>query len=127
MHLRKLSRRAEWRRRKTVAYMPRTVSSPDPKSHGFCDQRGFREVQLNTWADAQSGRKPRQAEESHSVMGRCVSALYAQQAVPQRLPGVDLLGCSNQPTLIFVSYSKAHFGGLLTTGLAKHPRDVEDV
>ncbi len=26
--------------------MPRTVSSPGPKSHGFCGQRGFQEAQL---------------------------------------------------------------------------------
>ena len=26
--------------------MPRTVSSPGPKSHGFCGRRGFQETQV---------------------------------------------------------------------------------
>ncbi len=26
--------------------MPKTVSSPGPKSHGFCGQRGFQEAQV---------------------------------------------------------------------------------
>jgi len=83
--------------------MPRTVSSHGPESHGICGQRGFQGAQLNTWADAQSGRKPRQAEDSRSIMGRCVPALYAPQGLPQRLPGVDLLAASDLPTLIVVS------------------------
>ena len=42
---RKLSRSAERRRRKTVAYIPGTGSSPGPKSHGFWAQRSYQEAQ----------------------------------------------------------------------------------
>ena len=42
---------------------------------------------LNAWAEAQGGRKPRQAEDSHLVMERCVAAVYAQQAIPRKAPG----------------------------------------
>ncbi len=89
--------------------MPRTVSSPGPKSHGICGQRGFQEVQLNTGADTQSGQirsadanraKQRTAIQSWSV--ECQLSTH-NRSYPQRLLGVDLLGDSDQPTLIFVS------------------------
>ncbi len=98
--------------------MPRTVSSPGPKSHGFCGQRGFQEAQLNIWADTQSVRNPRHAEDGHSVMERCVSTPHAQQAIPPNGSRVlTCCGASDLPTLTFVSYSYSHFFGTLRSGL----------
>ncbi len=122
---RKLSRSAERRRRKAVAYMPRTISSPGPKSHGFCGQRGFQEAQVEHWSlttlreklikigakvacraryitfQLGPGRNPEKPVRRHPALDRrpaasTFTAMMARQPVASRSPDRKGLRCPGQ-------------------------------